>query len=115
IPEHFKNKTKINRMIQNFWSFDIFRKKIQNKCEEYEIELIIINERDTSSTCPVCNSKVKPNDRNFKCKECGYRQDRDVVGSINILKKYDHIHRPFGDDHIGVENHPILSNVCIAN
>ncbi|MGV9172434.1 MAG: hypothetical protein ACOC44_06065 [Promethearchaeia archaeon] len=44
------------------------------------------------------------------CKECGYSQDRDVVGSINILKKYNQIHLPHGS-HQGVENHPILSNL----
>ncbi|MFO8019964.1 MAG: IS200/IS605 family accessory protein TnpB-related protein [Promethearchaeia archaeon] len=80
IPKQIKNKEKINQMIQNFWSFDIFKKKIQNKCEEYGIELIVIYERHTSSICPVCNAKVKPN-----------------------------------DDHIGVENHPVLSKVYIAH
>ncbi|MFO8017011.1 MAG: transposase [Promethearchaeia archaeon] len=102
-------------MIQNFWSFDIFKKKIQNKCEEYGIKLIVIDERHTSSTCLVCNAKVKLNDRSFKCFNCGYKNDRDMVRSINILKKYVHIHHPFGDDHIGVENHPVLSKVYIAH
>ncbi|MFO8017541.1 MAG: zinc ribbon domain-containing protein [Promethearchaeia archaeon] len=74
-----------------------------------------MDERHTSSTCPVCNVKVKPKDRSFKCFNCEYRNDRDVVGSINILKKYDQIHRPFGDDHIGVENHLVLSKVYIAH
>jgi len=115
IPEYFRNKKKVNQMIQNFWSFDIFKKKLQNKCEEYGIELILLDERGTSSTCPNCGEKVKPNDRTFKCKYCGYKQDRDVVGSINILKKYNQIHSPFGDDNLGVENHPILSKVCIAH
>lgn len=115
IPEHYRNKTKINQMIQNFWSFDIFKKKLQNKCEEFGIEMIAINERGTSSTCPNCGEKVKPNDRKFKCKECGYENDRDVVGSINILKKYYHAHQPFGVDDIGVENHPALSTVLIES
>ncbi|MGV9204088.1 MAG: zinc ribbon domain-containing protein [Promethearchaeia archaeon] len=56
-------------MIQNFWSFDIFKKKLENKCKEYEIELKVLDECETSSTCPFCSEKVKPNDRTFKCKE----------------------------------------------
>ncbi|MBD3230778.1 MAG: transposase [Candidatus Lokiarchaeota archaeon] len=60
---------------------------------------------------------VKPNDRVFKCKECGYKQDRDVVVSINILKKYLNNYR--GHSHLNaeqeVENYPILSNVCIMH
>lgn len=109
IPKYFKNKKKINTMIQNFWSFDLFRKKLQNKCEELGIELVVIDEAHTSSTCPCCGSKVKPHDRSFNCPNCGYTQDRDVVGSINILKKYSH---DYGLN-LGVENHPVLSNVVI--
>lgn len=115
LPEYFRNKNKINQMIQNFWSFDIFKKKIENKCEEFGIELIIINERGTSSTCPSCGIKVKPNDRSFTCSHCGYKNDRDVVGSINILKKYYHDHHPNADDEIGVENHPVVSKVLIES
>ena len=115
IPEHFKNKKKINAMIQNFWSFDIFKKKLQNKCDEFGIELILINERGTSSTCPACGARVKPNDRKFKCSKCGYENDRDVVGSINILKKYNQAHHPFGDDDSWIENYPILSTILIES
>jgi putative transposase len=115
IPEHYRNKTKINQMIQNFWSFDIFKKKLENKCEEFGIELIAMDERGTSSTCPECGERVKPNDRRFKCKACGYRNDRDVVGSINILKNYYHAHHSFGIDDIGVENHPVVSTVLIES
>jgi len=115
IPENFKNKTKINQMIQNFWSFDIFKKKIENKCEEFGIELIVVNERGTSSTCPCCEARVKPNDRKFKCSSCGYENDRDVVGSVNILKKYNQSQLLLGGEDIGVENHPVVSTVLIES
>lgn len=109
IPEYFKSK--VNTMIQNFWSFDIFKRKLENKCEQFGIKLIQIDERGTSSTCPVCGSRVKPNNRSFKCNNCGYKQDKDVVGSINILKKYIHDQ---GLD-LGVENHPALSMIFIES
>ena len=111
IPQYFKYKEKINMMIQNFWSFDLFKKKLQNKCEEFGINLIVIDESHTSSTCPICGNISRPNDRNFKCSYCGYEQDRDVVGSINLLKKYSHDQGL----HLGVENHPVLSNVIILH
>ncbi|MHA1386233.1 MAG: RNA-guided endonuclease InsQ/TnpB family protein, partial [Candidatus Helarchaeota archaeon] len=111
LPAYFKNKKKVNMMIQNFWSFDLLVQKLKNKCEEFGIEFKQINERGTSSTCPVCGKKVKPNDRTFKCRKCGYKQDRDVVGSIQILKKYIQ-----GNNmNLRVENHPIVSSVLIPH
>ena len=98
-------------MIQNFWSFDLLIRKLRNKCEKFGIEFEQINEKGTSSTCPVCRIKVKPNDRIFTCKHCGYKEDRDVVGSIQILNKY-------AKDNclnLRVENHPIVSNVLIEH
>ena len=111
LPNYFKNKKKLNTMIQNFWSFDLLLEKLKNKCEEFGIEFLQINERGTSSTCPVCGKRVKPNDRTFKCNNCGYKQDRDVVGSIQILNKYNQ------DNHnnLRVENHPMMSSVLIEH
>ncbi|MGV9200286.1 MAG: zinc ribbon domain-containing protein [Promethearchaeia archaeon] len=57
--------------MQNFWSFDIFKKKLENKCEEYGIELIVLDDRGTPTNCAFCGKNVKPNDRTFKCKEYG--------------------------------------------
>ncbi|NVM04083.1 MAG: IS200/IS605 family element transposase accessory protein TnpB [Candidatus Helarchaeota archaeon] len=111
LPIYFKNKKKLNTMIQNFWSFELLINKLKNKCEEFGIEFEQINERDTSSTCPICRKKVKPNDRTFKCKKCGYKQDRDVVGSIQILNKYSQDNNM----NLRVENHPIVSSVLIEH
>ncbi|MFX1449233.1 MAG: RNA-guided endonuclease InsQ/TnpB family protein [Promethearchaeota archaeon] len=111
LPVYFKNKKKVNMMIQNFWSFDLLIQKLRNKCEQFGIEFEQINERGTSSTCPVCGKKVKPNDRTFKCKNCGYKQDRDVVGSIQILNKY----LQDNNMNLRVENHPIVSSILIEN
>ncbi|NVM01622.1 MAG: IS200/IS605 family element transposase accessory protein TnpB [Candidatus Helarchaeota archaeon] len=111
LPTYFKNKKKLNTMIQNFWSYDLLISKLKNKCEEFGIEFAQINERGTSSTCPICGNKVKPTDRNFKCKKCGYKQDRDVVGSIQILNKYIQDN----NKNLRVENHPIVSSVLIQH
>ena len=110
IPKHYRNKKKINKMIHNFWSYHLFLKKIQHKCEEFRIDLILANESHTSSICPICNEKVTPNNRNFRCSHCGYEQDRDVVGSINILKNHIHDHQI---DDMRVENYPLVSKILI--
>ena len=77
---------------------------------EFGINLILIDEAYTSSTCPLCKKKVVPNDRTFRCSCCGYQQDRDVVGCINILDKHVHDHQI---DDIRVENYPVVSKIFI--
>jgi putative transposase len=95
-----KNNKKTNQMINNYWSFDKLYKKIQNKAEEYDIELNKITEEYSSRTCPICqnNNKTNCNDRIFKCSNCKFTHDRDIVGARNILTKgmygqYQSIHR----------------------
>jgi hypothetical protein len=48
--------------------------------------VLIGSERGTSSHCPVCNSRKKVKGRYWKCpnKLCGFRGNRDVVGSANM-------------------------------
>jgi putative transposase len=109
LPVYFKEKEKLNTMIHNFWSFDLLLRKLRNKCEELGISFEQINERGTSSTCPVCGTKVIPNGRQFKCSNCGYTQDRDVVGCIMIMNKYAEANQV----NQRVENHPVVSTVLI--
>ena len=68
----------------NQWNYGEIMQQLENKLSRYGIELIKVKEYYTSSTCPVCGERVKPNSRNFKC-HCGYVQHRDIVGAINIL------------------------------
>ncbi|MBY9006815.1 MAG: transposase [Candidatus Lokiarchaeota archaeon] len=66
---------------------------MQYKCEEFKIDLILTVESHTFSTYQICNKNETPNDRIFRCSHWGYEQDRDVVGSINILKRHIHDHQ----------------------
>jgi len=80
---------KVNQMINNYWSFDILLRKIENKSEEFGIELLKETEEYTSRTCPICGDDSKTNckDRIFICSFCNYIDYRDVIGARNILKK----------------------------
>jgi putative transposase len=79
----------VNQMVHNYWSFDILLKKLQNKAEEYGIEIIMTTEEYTSRTCPICfdNSKKNCQDRIFVCSFCGYTDHRDIIGARNIMIK----------------------------
>ena len=80
---------KLNKMIHNYWSFDLIFKKIKNKCQEFGIDLVRETEEYTSQTCPICSIRNKNNkkDRIFLCDFCGYINHRDIVGARNILTK----------------------------
>lgn len=41
-------------------------------------------ERGTSSRCPRCGHRHKPQGRNWVCAQCGFRGHRDLVGSLNM-------------------------------
>lgn len=58
---------------------------LKDKAEIAGIEVVLVNERGTSSSCPECEEKVaKPRNRNFSCKSCGYAGHRDITGARNI-------------------------------
>ena len=80
---------KVNQMINNYWSFDLLLKKIENKAEEFGIDVVKETEEYTSRTCPICGDNNKNNckDRIFICSFCDYVEHRDIVGARNILSK----------------------------
>lgn len=64
--------------------------RITNKAEEYGIEVLDVDEKYTSITCPKCKHFSRDNidkkdDRIFRCVECEFEDDRDYVGAYNIL------------------------------
>lgn len=73
-------------------------KLIIEKLEEHNIPYVLINPSYTSSTCPICDSKLVPmtghaqrngwKPRLMKCLECGFIHDRDVIGAMNLVRKY---------------------------
>ncbi|BCS82422.1 RNA-guided endonuclease InsQ/TnpB family protein [Anaerocellum diazotrophicum] len=70
------------------WLFKRIEKRLKAKAIFAEIKFEKVRENWTSQVCPVCGSKNKPQDRNYKCNKCGFRYHRDGVGAINIYRKY---------------------------
>jgi len=68
------------------WNYAYIRKLFVNKCEVGGSELIFVDPAYTSQTCPVCKTVDKASRRGelFTC-SCGYRNDADTNGAINIL------------------------------
>jgi len=63
---------------------------IEEKCLERGVPVVKLDPRSTSSTCPLCNSKLMRGDapRCLKCPRCGLEAGRDVVAVLNLEKKY---------------------------
>ena len=65
---------------------------IISKAREYNVPIIFIDPRNTSTMCPRCGSKLSHNYRLAICRKCGLMADRDTVGAMNIyLKALNHI------------------------
>jgi putative transposase len=63
---------------------------IEEKCLERGVPVDKINPRNTSSKCPFCESKLMRGraSRRLKCPKCGVEMGRDVVGVMNIERRY---------------------------
>jgi len=58
------------------------------QCQKRGVPVVVADPRNTSSTCPICNSKLVENGyRRLKCLKCGFEADRDFVGALNIRRK----------------------------
>lgn len=84
-----------NRMLHNYWTYDMLYKLITNHCESDGINLSIDEESYTSSTCPVCGDVDRnyKKDRIFLCKMCDHFGHRDLIGAENILFNGMHSHQ----------------------
>jgi IS605 OrfB family transposase len=61
---------------------------LRDKAEQAGMEVRLVDERGTSSTCPRCRQRAsKPNGRKFRCPHCGFQGHRDLVGARNIAAK----------------------------
>jgi len=60
---------------------------IITKAIEYNVPIIFMNPRGTSTVCPRCGAKLTYNHRLAICRNCGFIADRDTIGAINIYLK----------------------------
>ncbi|MEM0029058.1 MAG: RNA-guided endonuclease TnpB family protein, partial [Ignisphaera sp.] len=71
------------------WRLTLFAyRKLQHtiiaKSIEYNVPVVVVDPRNTSSICPRCGSKLIYVSRLAICRKCEFKRDRDFVGAINI-------------------------------
>ena len=84
-------KSNRHRYVMVSWAFSQFREMLEYKAVLSQSEVLAINPKYTSQSCPVCGNTTKAN-RNrkkheFCCTICDYRSNDDRTGAINIYHK----------------------------
>ena len=77
---------KKNRYNHSSWAFRQLQSFIEYKARETGITTYFVDPAYTSQTCSRCNhiSKNNLNRLNFKCGICGYENNADLNGAMNI-------------------------------
>ena len=84
-----KQKSGLNRAILD-QGWGEFRRQLDYKMAWNGGVLLAVPPHNTSRTCPCCAHVSKDNRRTqaqFLCVDCGYENNADVVGAINILER----------------------------
>lgn len=86
-----KKSSKLSKKFMNKlqrWVYPKVISRIKLTSEELGVQVIEVNPRNTSRTCPKCLSvdKASRNGEKFKCTSCNYVEDADYVGALNILR-----------------------------
>ena len=68
------------------WPFRVLQQKIEDKACRAGIEVIFVDPRYTSKTCPHCNAIGTRYKHRFVCKSCGYRAHSDLNGGRNLQR-----------------------------
>ena len=79
-------RSKKGRRNLHSWPFHILRRAISDKAEELGIPVVTVNPAYTSQRCPRCGiiSKRHRHRDNYRCQNCHYQNNADVVAATNI-------------------------------
>ena len=94
-------KSGLNRVILN-QGWGMFKEMLKYKQFWRGGEVIFVDPKGTSQTCPICQHRAKENrltQSKFECVKCGYKNNADYVGALNILARG---HRVIACGEIGI-------------
>ncbi|MFC1433715.1 RNA-guided endonuclease InsQ/TnpB family protein [Streptacidiphilus sp. N1-3] len=88
LPNGAAAKTGLNRSISDA-GWGVFLTILHAKAESAGREVIAVDPRNTSRTCPACGhvaAESRTTRETFHCVACGHRAHADTVGAINVLR-----------------------------
>jgi len=83
-----RSKSGLNKAILDQGWFE-FRRQLDYKLAWRGGYLIAVPPKNTSRTCPACghiSADNRQTQARFECVDCGYENNADVVGAINVLR-----------------------------
>lgn len=86
--KNIRAKSGLNKSILDQGWYE-FRRQLIYKSKWLGGDVLLVNPKYTSQTCPNCKHCSKENRKtqaNFTCVVCGYANNADLVGAINILR-----------------------------
>jgi len=92
--------TKPQRSTLHSWSFDDLDHKIRYKARLYGVQVIKVDPRNTSRTCPECgciDQRNRPSQSRFHCVVCGYSGLADHIAAVNISRRAS-VNKPDASD-----------------
>ncbi|WP_331747945.1 transposase [Streptomyces chartreusis] len=88
LPNGASAKAGLNRSIADA-GWGVFLAILAAKAEGAGREVIAVDPRNTSRTCPECghvSAENRPTQEKFHCQACGHNAHADTVGAINVLR-----------------------------
>ena len=85
--KNVRAKSGLNKSILDQGWFE-FRRQLEYKQVWRGGQVVAVNPKNTSRTCPCCahvSAENRKTQTQFRCVECGFAENADVVGAINIL------------------------------
>ena len=78
-------KAKVTRREMMNTGHCAFFDHLKAKCQEKGATFMHVTEHYTSQTCHLCGCLTKTSSETRRCRQCGYKGDRDIIGALNIL------------------------------
>lgn len=72
------------------WAFNQLRQFIEYKAALAGVQIILVDPRNTSRTCPSCgyiSKNNRPNRDTFCCRQCGFSGPADNIAAVNIRSR----------------------------
>ncbi|MEY9968020.1 transposase [Streptacidiphilus sp. MAP12-16] len=88
LPNGAAAKAGLNRSIMDA-GWGVFLAILTSKAESAGREVIAVDPRNASRTCPQCghvSKENRPTQETFHCQSCGHNAHADTVGATNVLR-----------------------------
>ncbi|QUV99749.1 transposase [Chloracidobacterium sp. MS 40/45] len=113
----YKSKSGLNKSILDQGWFE-FRRQLDYKLAWNGGRLMVVPPQNTSRTCPRCGHVSADNRQTqarFRCVACGFGENADMVGAINILSRGIQMLRDEGRDTINaLIGMPVGNHLCVS-